>query len=269
MHMMHSNALFRRFLEKLPLHSKTVPRMEAIAEHKEHLERLFAKGKISKNEKAKLRIRCTFAELVTIFGKEGYIQLYEDGPRSTTQKGTARSYGVWGDTADCNQCKTHLPLMYCTTGYTCDSCLMAEAVEQDSYHYKSLKQDGTRHLGCGYPKGGDMVPLEETNIDFSVLRDEDGNSRIKRFDDFEKLLTFEVPMIRKLMNHARKMDLRGYVGLDVRDMVMQKKHQYDRCSRPIDTQRDILRMVYYRKAVTLEEMQKVPKGRVDNLVGQF
>ena len=268
MHMMESNSLFRRFLEKLPLYSMTVPRMEAIAEHKEHLKGLFAKGKISEDQKAKLQIRCTFAELVTIFGDGGYIQLYEDGPRSTTEKGTAARYGLWGDTAKCNECKTNLALMYCTTGYTCDSCQMIEAVNGDDYNYKTLKQEATRYLGCGYPREA-MVPLERTNINFSVLCDEDGNSRIKQLNDFERLLSVEVPMLRKLVCHARKMDVRGYTGLCVRDLVVQKKHPYDRSSRPTDTQRDILRMVYYRKGVPLEDIQRARKGREDNSVGQF
>jgi hypothetical protein len=268
MHMMDSNALFRRFLEKLPLHSKTVPRMEAIAEHKEYLERLFAKGKISEDQKARLQIRCAFAELVTMFGDPGYIQLYEDGLRSTTEKGTAARYGLWGDRAECTQCKTELALMYCTTGYVCDACQMVEAVKWDDYHYKKLKQDATRYLGCGYPKEA-RVPLDKTNMDFGVLNDEDGHSRIKKLNDFEKILFVEVPMLRKLVCHARKMDVREYTGLCIRDLVVQKRHQYDRGPLLTDTQMDLLRMVYYRKAVTLEDIQKQPDGRVDRKVGHF
>lgn len=268
MHMMESNALFRRFLEKLPLHSKTVPRMEAVAEHKDHLKRLFAKGKISENQKAKLQIRCTFAELVTIFGKEGWIQLYEDGIRSTSQQGTAASYGVWGDTADCNECGTNVPLMYCSTGYVCDGCQMAAAVERQDYHYRQLVIQCTRRFGCGRA-GQPMVPLEKTNMDFSILRNEDGTPRIKRFDQFERILSTEIPEISKLFDQAHHMDLTGRVGLCVRDLCFQQRHECDRRPRPGDTQRDILRMAYYRKALPLEEIQKLPKGRVFNLVGQF
>lgn len=266
--MMEHNALFRRFLEKLPLHSKTVPRMEAVAEHKEYLKRLFAKGKISENEKAKLQIRCTFAELVTIFGKEGWIQLYEDGARSTSQQGTAASYGVWGDTAKCNQCGTEVPLMYCSTGYVCDSCQMITAVDKEDYHYKLLRMRGTTYFGCGHPNE-DMLRLEETNMDFSILRNEDGTPRIKRFADFERILSRELPDLKRLFNHAHQMDLNGNAGLCVRDLCFQKKHEYDRGARITDTQRDILRMTYYRKALPLEEIQKLPKGRVYNEVGQF
>lgn len=268
MHMMESNALFRRYLEKLPLHSKTVPRMEAVAEHKAYLKQLFAKGKISENDKARLQIRCTFAELVTIFGKEGWIQLYEDGPRSTSQQGTPASYGVWGDTADCNECRTHLPLMYCSTGYVCDSCQMIAAVDREDYHYRQLVMQGTEYFGCGHALQG-MVPLEKTNMDFSVLRNEDGTPRIKRFDHFERILSREVPGIKRLFNHARHMDLNGKVGLCVRDLCFQKKHGYDRVVRLTDTQRDILAMTYYRKALPLEKIQEMPKGRVYNAVGQF
>lgn len=268
MHMMHHNALFRRFLEKLPLHSKTVPRMEAVAEHKEYLKRLFAKGKISEQQKARLQIRCTFAELVTIFGKEGWIQLYEDGPVSTSQQGHPASYGVWGDTADCNSCGTNVPLMYCSTGYVCDSCQMIAAVEREDYHHRQLKMDGTEYLGCGRP-GQPMVPLGQTNIDLSILRNEDGTPRIKRLAQFERILGSEIPQLRRLFNHARHMDLNRKAGLCVRDMLAQKRHPYDRGSRASDTQRDAMRIAYYRKALPLEEIQKVPKGRVYTLVGQF
>lgn len=268
MHMMESNALFRHFLEKLPLHSKTVPRMEAIAEHKDYLNRLFAKGKISENQKAKLQIRCTFAELVTIFGKEGWIQLYEDGAVSTSQKGTPALYGVWGDTADCNECGTNLPLMYCSTGYVCDSCQMSWAVDREDYHYKQLKIQGTEYFGCGRP-GQAMVPLAQTNINFSILRNEDGTPRIERFDQFERTLAYEIPQLHRLFNHARHMDVNRMAGLCVRDLLAQKRHPYDRGSRASDTQRDAMRIALYRKGLPLEEIQKVPKGRVYTFVGQF
>lgn len=268
MHMMEHNALFRRFLEKLPLHSKTVPRMEAVAEHKEYLKRLFAKGKISENQKAKLQIRCAFAELVTIFGKEGWIQLYEDGAVSTSQQGMPASYGVWGDTAECNECGTDVPLMYCSTGYVCDSCQMIAAVEREDYHHRQLKMEGTQFFGCGLP-GQPMVPLKQTNIDFSILRNEDGSPRIKRFDQFERILAHEIPQLRRLFNHARHMDLNRRAGLCVRDLLAQKKHPYDRGSRASDTHTDAMRIAYYRKGLPLEEIQKVPKGRVYTLVGQF
>ncbi|KAG8159738.1 hypothetical protein KVR01_010375 [Diaporthe batatas] len=269
MHMMESNALFRRFLEKLPLHSKAVPRMEAVAEHKEYLKRLFAKGKISEDDKARLQIRCTFAERDAIFGDEGHIQLYEDGIRSTTEKGTPFRYGLWGDTANCADCKTHLALMYCTTGYACDGCQMAAAVSRDDYHWKKLKSEATQYLGCHHEDDDPIVPLGKTNIDFSVLRDARGNSRIQRLSDFENLLAVEVPKIRRMMNHARKMDIRGYTGLNIPDLVVQKRHRCDRVPDNNDTQRDLLRLVYYRHAVPLEVMQKFPNGRTDRMVGQF
>lgn len=268
MHMMESNALFRRFLEKLPLHTMAVPRMEAVAEHKEYLKRLFAKGKISEDEKARLQIRCTFAERNAIFGEEGHIQLYEDGIRSTTEKGTPFRYGLWGDTANCADCKTHLALMYCTTGYICDGCQMTAAVIRDDFHWKRLKWEATKYLGC-YHEKDPMVPLEKTNIDFRVLRDAQGNSRIKRLSDFERLLAVDVPLIRKMMKHARKMDIRGYTGLNVHDLAVQQRHQCDRVPSNDDTQRDLLRLVYYRHAVPLEVIQKFPKGRTDRMVGQF
>lgn len=268
MHMMESNALFRRFLEKLPLHSKTVPRMEAVAEYKEHLKRLFAKGKTTEAQKAKLQIRCTFAELVAIFGKEGWIQLYEDGATSTSHQGTAETYGVWGDTAKCTECHAELPLMYCTTGYVCDSCQMIAAVSNESYHYKDLRMQATDYLGCGRPRDP-MVPLDKTNIDFSVLRDEDDKPRIRRFDDFERILSSEVERLKKLFNHCRKMDLTGKVGLCIHDLAIQKTHEYDRPASARDTPMDAWRRVYYRKALPLEEIQKLPKGRVYTLVGQF
>ena len=268
MHMMESNALFRRFLEKLPLHSKTVPRMEAVAEYKDYLKRLFARGKTSENQKAKLQIRCTFAELVTIFGKEGWIQLYEDGTTSTSHQGTAATYGVWGDTAECAECRTELPLMYCTTGYVCDSCQMIAAVNNETYHYKDLKMEATEYLGCGRPREP-MVPLDKTNMDFSILRDEDDNPRISRLKDFETILSFEVERLKKLFNHCRKMDLNGMVGLCIRDLCIQQTHECDRPPRASDTQMDNWRRVYYRKALPLEEIQKLPKGRVCTLMGQF
>lgn len=268
MHMMESNALFRRFLEKLPLHSKAVPRMEAVAEHKEYLKRLFAKGKISEDEKARLQIRCTFAERDAIFGDEGHIQLYEDGIRSTSEKGTPLRYGLWGDTANCVDCKTHVALMYCTTGYACDGCQMKAAAIRDDYHWKKLKLEATMYLGC-YHDEDPMAPLDKTNIDFSVLRDAQGNSRITRLSDFECLLAVEVPPIRKMINHARKMDLRGYKGLNVRDLAFQKRHQCDRPPSHDDTQQDMLRLVYYRHSVPLEVIQKFPQGRTDRQVGQF
>lgn len=268
MHMMESNALFRRFLEKLPLHSKTVPRMEAVAEHKDYLKRLFAKGKISEQQRAKLQIRCTFAELVTVFGKEGWIQLYEDGAFSTSQQGTAGTYGVWGDTADCNECHTNVPLMYCSTGYVCDGCQMQTAVSRETYHYRNLKRQATRYLGCGRA-GQPMVPLAQTNMDFSILRNVDGTPRITRFDQFERTLAAEIPRIGRLFNHARKMDLEGKVGLCVSDLCAQARHRYDGCPSVHDTQMDNLRRAYYRKALPLEKIQELPKGRVYNVVGQF
>lgn len=268
MHMMESNALFRRFLEKLPLHSKTVPRMEAVAEHKGYLKRLFAKGKISEQQRARLQIRCAFAELVTVFGKEGWIQLYEDGGYSTSQQGTAGTYGVWGDTADCNECHTNVPLMYCSTGYVCDGCQMQAAVNREAYHYRNLKMQATRYLGCGRA-GQPLVPLAQTNMDFSILRNEDGTPRITRFDHFERTLAAEIPQLGRLFNHARKMDLEDKVGLCVRDLCAQARHRYDGCASVHDTQMDNLRRAYYRKALPLEKIQELPKGRVYNVVGQF
>ncbi|KAJ0122409.1 hypothetical protein J7T55_002922 [Diaporthe amygdali] len=268
MHMMQSNALFRRFLEKLPLHSKTVPRMEAVAEHKDYLKRLFAKGKINDQQKAKLEIRCAFAELVTVFGKEGWIQLLEDGLYSTSEQGTAENYGVWADTAECNTCRTNLAMMYYTSGYVCDSCLMKTAVDRENYHYKRRKMQATSHLGCGYP-GGPLVPLEKTNMDYSVMRYADGTPRITQMDDFDYFVEFDIHKLRGLFKFVRGMDNEGHSGFNLRDLGFQRKHPYDRCSRPSDTQSHNLGFMTYRRPLSLEEIQKLPKGRVFTYIGQF
>lgn len=63
------NTLFRCFLEKPPLHGKTVHRMEATVEDEKHSNDMGHEDSIGEYQKVRLQIRYTFVELVAIFGK--------------------------------------------------------------------------------------------------------------------------------------------------------------------------------------------------------
>ncbi|KAI3392489.1 hypothetical protein diail_5654 [Diaporthe ilicicola] len=262
MHMMWSNALFRRFLEKLPLHRLTVPRMEAVAEHKEDLRKRFRRRNFSKVLKARLLIRCAFAELSTIFGDGGWLQLNEDGAVSCDSQGTAANYGVWADQAHCRRCGIRLWLIYFTTGFVCDSCYLIEFIDGETYFWANRKRQGARLLGCG-PIDGLMVPLAQTNMDFTIHRPStDGTTtRITEVNDFDRINELENPKLRRLFNHVRAMDRRHFMGLCIDDMKFQRRHPYDRLPDPKDTQVDNLHLAKYRKPLTLEEIRKAPNGR--------
>ncbi|KAL1847872.1 hypothetical protein Daus18300_013787 [Diaporthe australafricana] len=266
MHMLWDNALFRQYLEKLPLYSKSVVRMEAIAEYK--YNNRSAKGGVSKKDQV-TPIGRDFAELVTIFGNEAWLQMYGDGAVSCSHQATAENFDVWGILEKCIKCHTELMLMYFTTGFVCDSCHMNSVADSEPYGFTALKKRATGFLQCG-PPSGPMVPMEETSMDFSLHRNAaDGTTRITEMDDFDKINENENPKLRTAFNFVHFMDQNKDVGLCIPDLQAQRKHPYDRMMTPRDGPQDQMAFASYRKPLTLEEIQKVPKGRVYDTVGHF
>lgn len=265
MHMLEHNALFRRYLERLPLYSKTVVRIEAIAQHK--YNRRFTQGGISKKNEG-TPMDWDHGELVAVFGKEAWLQMYGDGAVSTSHQGTAATWDVWGVVVKCNKCHMELMLMYFTTGFVCDSCSMNAVADRETYSWANLKKKAAGYLGCGRPYGP-MVPLEKTNMDFTIHRNADGTTRITELDDFDTINEHYNPKLRMAFLFVETMDLHRDAGLCYADMMVQKRHPYDRMATPWETPEDQMAFASYRKPLTLEEIQKVPKGRVYDEVGHF